>query len=126
MIPINSKVKLLSLSKKKMALALDDGRTVTFINTAKYTKRKLSTIASELLSPAPIPIEQLDTSVKEAVEEGQLMLGMSKDQVIMARGYPPRHKTPTLDQNTWTFWSSRFVQRTLKFKDGVLSEGRGL
>jgi len=126
LIPINSKVKLLSLGKKKMALELDDGRRVTFVNVAKYTKRALSTIASELLSPQSIPLNKLDNSVKDAVVAGELVLGMSKGQVIMARGYPPRHKTPSLDQSTWTFWSSKFVQRTLKFKDGVLAEGRGL
>lgn len=126
LVAINTKVTLLSIGRKKMVIETEDGRKVTFVNVKKYTKRNLNTIASELLSPKPIPLEKLSKSTKQAVEAGELTLGMSKGQVIMARGYPPRHKTPTLDQNTWTYWSSRFVQRTLKFQDGVLSEGRGL
>jgi len=44
----------------------------------------------------------------------------------MTRGYPPRHKTPSLDGDTWVYWSSRFVHRTLVFQDGLLARGRSI
>jgi len=126
MIPINSKLKLLSINRKRMDLELGDGSKVIFVNVQKYTKRNLNTIAAELLSPKPVPIGQLDDAVEDALVAGELLLGMTKGQVIMTRGYPPRHKTPTLDRDTWVYWSSKFVKHTLKFKKGVLVEGRGL
>ena len=35
---------------------------------------------------------------------GELQLGMDKDEVIMALGYPPRRRTATIDHNTWIYY----------------------
>jgi hypothetical protein len=51
---------------------------------------------------------------------------MTKEQVLMTRGYPPRHRTPSLEGNRWVYWSSRVVQLTVVFDGDVLIEGRGL
>ena len=32
---------------------------------------------------------------------------MSKDAVLMAYGYPPDHKTPKLEDDTWSYWLGR-------------------
>lgn len=126
LVPINSRVKLLSMGRKKMAIELENGSRVTFINVSKYTKRRMIEIASELLSPVQIPLDGLKSSIREGILSGDMRLGMNKEQVIMARGHPPRHKTPSIDNDIWTYWSSKFVKRTVVFDNGVLSEGRGL
>jgi hypothetical protein len=51
---------------------------------------------------------------------------MTKEQVLMARGYPPAHETPSLDLDTWKYWSSRFVTQTIAFERGILAAGRGI
>ena len=40
---------------------------------------------------------------RNAVKRGFLVGGMSKEAVLMAYGYPPEHRTPSLDSNDWTF-----------------------
>ena len=57
---------------------------------------------------------------------GILRIGMTKDQVLLTRGYPPFHETPGLESDRWVYWSSRFVKLTLVFDNGRLQLGRGL
>lgn len=54
LVPINTKVTLVSMSKKKMVVDID-GVPVTILNQKKHTRRGIPDIASELLSPTPIP-----------------------------------------------------------------------
>ena len=125
LVPVNTKVTLVSLGGKKMVLDID-GVKVSFVNARKHTQRGIETIASELLSPTKIPLEKLPGELRNDVESGVLRLGMTKEQVLMTRGYPPRHKTSSIKANTWVYWSSKFVQRSLVFTKGKLTRGRGL
>ena len=124
LVPVNSKVKLVSIDDE-MVIEVN-GEEVEFDNAEKFTKRNISEIASELLSPKPIALNKVPEDFIEDVKIGNMRLGMTKEQVLMTRGYPPRHKTPSTDANRWIYWSSRFVNRTLVFKDGKLTQGRGL
>ena len=44
---------------------------------------------------------------RDLIEQGLLEPGMTKDQVMMARGIPPGHRTPSLESPTWTYWQRR-------------------
>jgi len=44
----------------------------------------------------------------EAIERGGIEKGMTRDQVLMARGIPPAHRTPDLESPTWTYWQNRW------------------
>lgn len=39
---------------------------------------------------------------------GQVKVGMRKSAVVVAMGYPPKHKTPNLEANQWQYWMNRF------------------
>jgi len=125
-VPINTQVTLVTLGGKDMVLKLAGGETIKVDNVEKFTKRDMATIAHELLSAQPVPLEKFDDAMQKAIKSGTLKLGMTKEQVVMARGYPPRHKTPSLDGDTWVYWSSRFAEQTLVFENGVLARGRGI
>ena len=107
-------------------MTLESGDTVTLALAQKFSLRSLDEIAAELLSDREIPIDRLGDDLANAISQGTMRLGMTREQVLMARGYPPRHKTPSLDGERWVYWSSRFVHRTLLFQDGILVKGRGL
>ena len=44
-------------------------------------------------------------------------MGMTKEGVIFAIGYPPRHVNPDLDSYQWTYWKSRFNRFVVEFDD---------
>jgi hypothetical protein len=42
------------------------------------------------------------------IREGQVEPGMTKAEVLMALGYPPAHRTPSLESPIWTYWRNRW------------------
>lgn len=125
LVPFNTKVVLVSMDSKKLVLDID-GVEVTILNVKKHTQRDAETIASELLSPTKISLKGISKELQNDMLSGNMRLGMTKEQVLMTRGYPPQHKTSSTKANTWTYWSSKFVQQTIVFQDDKLSRGRGL
>jgi hypothetical protein len=51
----------------------------------------------------------------QSIEQGLIEAGMTKDQVLMARGIPPAHRTPSLDSPTWTYWQNRWDSLVVYF-----------
>ncbi|OGR20004.1 MAG: hypothetical protein A2X81_00615 [Desulfobacterales bacterium GWB2_56_26] len=126
LVPINTGVYLISIDDRSMLLRLSSGETVRVENVPEYTRTDISTIARRMLSRTPVPVERLDKTMTAAIKNGVLRFGMTKDQVLMARGYPPAHETPSLDLDSWKYWSNRFVIQTIVFENGVLARGRGI
>jgi hypothetical protein len=126
-VPINTPVKLISMSGSKMVLKrLDTGQEIKVENEDKYTKKSVPEVAALMLSAEKTPLEKLPEPVAASVRSGEMRKGMTKELVLMARGYPPAHETPSLEGDRWVYWSSRFVKQTIVFADGRLSEGRNI
>ncbi len=125
LIPINTPVHVTAISKRKIALKrLDNGEPIYIDNVEKYSRKTTAQFASVLLSSAKTPIERLAPPLSSAIAAGELRKGMTKEQALMARGYPPAHETPSTDDDRWKYWSSRFVTQTIVFTNGRLTEGR--
>jgi len=45
---------------------------------------------------------------RNAIRTGKIAVGMTKEQVIVALGYPPTHETPFLNAAQWRYWYGRF------------------
>lgn len=126
-VPINTPVKLVSMAGSLLVLKRGDtGQEIKVKNEEKYSKKSIKEIASIMLAEERTPIELVPEPFASAVRNGEMRKGMSKELVLMARGYPPAHETPSIESDRWVYWSSRFVKQTIVFSDGRLSEGRGL
>ena len=53
----------------------------------------------------------------KAIKRGTLVEGMSKRAVLVGRGYPPSHETPSLEADTWFFWDNRFEKNAVRFDE---------
>lgn len=127
LVAINSKVTLNSLGSQRMQLKIEKtGQVITIENVKKFSQKEMAEIAKNMLTRTAVPIEKFDEKVAKNIRNGIVALGMTKEQVVMTRGYPPGHKTPSLEVDTWTYWNNRFVTHALVFEDGVLTKGRGL
>lgn len=126
LVPINTPAYLISIDDRTMLLRLGNGETVRVENVPEYTRCDISTIARRMLSRTPVPIDRWDKATVSAIKNGVLRFGMNREQVIMTRGYPPAHETPSLDFDSWKYWSNRFVVQTIVFENGVLARGRGI
>lgn len=68
----------------------------------------------------------LTAEEQKRVKEGVIATGMSKKAVVMAYGYPPGNRTPSLEQDKWVYWISRFTTRAVYFNDNmVMPEPQG-
>ena len=56
-------------------------------------------------------------SERRNILNGTVALDMSREAVVLALGYPPKHKTPSLDYNQWRYWRSRYSTYIVYFKD---------
>src|SRR5204862_7953645 len=52
---------------------------------------------------------------RRMIEEGPVSVGMTREQVLMAIGYPPADRTPALDAPSWKYWANRGATSRLTF-----------
>jgi len=45
---------------------------------------------------------------------------MTKDEIVLSIGFPPKHETPSLDQSSWRHWRSKWDTVLLYFKGEVV------
>ena len=70
----------------------------------------------------PGAIESLSEIDREGIADGRPRVGMTRQGIIYALGYPPRHVNPSLDSGDWTYWSSRFDRFIVYFdSEGIVT-----
>jgi outer membrane protein assembly factor BamE (lipoprotein component of BamABCDE complex) len=119
------------------AQVVDVGRSSVTIRTEAYGEFTIAQeygdeplnafVAKFLLRDDPSGrLDHYEPRIQDAVWEGRIVKGMTKEQVIMAIGYPPTHRTPSTTSNEWTYWTNRFRTYRLQFgRDGRLSTAWG-
>lgn len=55
--------------------------------------------------------------MREAIQASRVAKGMSKEQVLMAVGYPVSSENPTLDAPLWRYWLSSFSEFQVLWDD---------
>jgi len=64
--------------------------------------------------------------VREAVHVGKVIPGMTREQAIVAAGYPPTHRTPVLGAPQWTYWTERMRSYQVTWtSDGTIGQVAG-
>jgi len=119
MIPINTPVKVSKISSRGIVLTcVDDGTQVV----VEYNTKMMAPMTPEeyigvITAPTQTAFANFSRIDQKGIADGQAYLGMTKDAVRMALGYPALHRTPSLKGNTWTFWRNRFVEFSVEFDD---------
>lgn len=54
--------------------------------------------------------------IRKAIENAQVMVGMTREQVLMSVGYPVSSENPHLDAKSWRFWLSSFAEFQVVFE----------
>ncbi len=57
---------------------------------------------------------------KTGIEQGKAMVGMTKEGVVAALGYPPEHETPSIRGNKWVYWIGRVDKFVVSFKNDLV------
>ena len=71
-------------------------------------------------------INSMAPTVQESIRLGKVMIGMTREQCIIAVGYPLTSENVTLDAPTWRMWRSSGGEYQLNFsRDGHLTSVTG-
>jgi hypothetical protein len=100
---------------------VEDGVTrVIFFNPEFHPGLTIEQFRDRLFTPETL--EELTKGLTEEeiahVRKGEVAVDMSKKAVVLSRGYPPEHETPSVRANRWTYWVSRFNKSVVHFSDG--------
>jgi hypothetical protein len=84
-------------------------------------------VAKLVLTADPRPrIQTYPPAVRDAIYEGKLVMGMTREQAIVAVGYPIASENITLDAPVWRVYRSRRGEYQLNFRpDGRLGSVTG-
>ena len=119
-IPVNTKVTISKVTTSAIVMNYD-GRNIIIQNN-KYTKVDINTILNRTLSLSKVNLSKFSKATRNNILKGHLVIGMSKQASIIARGYPPAHVTPSLDSNSWRYWNSRWNTTIYQFSNNKLAQ----
>ncbi|MDH3981545.1 MAG: hypothetical protein OES84_01445 [Kiritimatiellaceae bacterium] len=124
-IPAGTKVEVSSISRGRIVFR-PEGQTIDYTLTfvAKHSTIGLDAEFDRIFSKANDFAEvskKFDKETCEAIKNGEISIGMNREAVLAAYGYPPSHKTPDLEGDVWIYWNNRFRTRSIEFKDGKVS-----
>lgn len=123
LIPLCSPVKIQDFNDKVLTFKdLSDDRVYTLIKHGSspdfpaYLNQYFGTDCDN------DKIKTLSKIDQEGISRGEALVGMSKEGVILAIGYPPAHKTPSLKGRKWMYWATRWDRFAVEFdQDGLVS-----
>jgi len=118
-IPLGTQVKVTRMTDFEVSfLEVATNRPFTWVK--RYAKAPLASLLSLwFVNEDPRPaVEAFDENTRSLIYAGKIAVGMTKQQVIMALGFPPHHKTPDTSMDTWTYWKQAYY--TVLFQNGVV------
>lgn len=123
-IPVNSEAHIQEITGETITFRVPELGEQTFqlANVPKYTQADMRELFDRTFAKKPADLDDYSEEVVDNIREGRVEPGMSKDAVVLARGYPPAHETPDLDLNRWRYWVNRFATNVVVFSDGEVDE----
>lgn len=112
-VPVGTPVKIVGYGRQRVAL--DAGGKKLWIGNDYSRELQLGPFAERYVvkeDPAA-KLSKFPPKVQEAIKSMRLSKGMTKEQVLMAVGYPITSENPTLDAPSWRYWLSSFAPFTV-------------
>jgi len=128
-IPFFTEVNIVSQNKKQINFTAKEypGITFSLVNVPRHSLETTSELFKQYFSqdgPKSLntKFNKFNAKEKDNIQNGTLAEGMSKEAVIAAYGYPPKHRTPAQSSNLWTYWDARYVRKMVTFKNNLVTK----
>lgn len=96
---------------------VEKGLTILFEYDPGRMNMSAEEYVKQITSKTPVSYDPLSGVDQKGIKNGEVYRGMSKKGVLVALGYPAAHRTPSLDSDTWTYWTNRFDTIDVHFSD---------
>lgn len=118
LLAINTPVKLIDISRKRINVEIQpSGQKFMVVNVVKHTGDDTTQAFEKLFGLNKVNLDGLTALEKKNVLAGKVDTGMRKKAVLAAIGHPPNIQTPSLDDDQWTYWSSRYNKFIVHFNN---------
>ena len=87
-------------------------------NRDKYTKLTNKEFLQRQLDNEQVDLSGFNDLEKKNILQGKVRIGMSKQAVLISRGYPPAHKTSDLTSDRWQYWEESSHSHYYYFVNG--------
>ena len=122
-IPAGTPVQVQSMTGNSITFTAA-GKKLTLVHSYGGNQESMQQYLNKILVPDD-PKARLATfsrSAQQAIHDGRVEKGMTREQVIMSLGYPPTHRTASTSDNEWTYWYNRGVTYKVQFDNqGIVS-----
>ena len=114
-IPVGTPIKATGYGRSRVLVQMENGKQAIGndysrdLDMASFAKRYI------VGSDPKLKLASYPPKIRQAIETSRLVPGMTREQVIMAVGYPVSSENPHLDAKTWRFWLSSFAEFQVVF-----------
>ena len=123
-VPANTAVRIVSIAAPCGVLETEGGRRIELCNDALESGVALDALLARMLGRRPVDVD--DSDFAEDIAAGRLRLGMTREEVVLTRGWPSKRRTASLDAGVWEFAYNPWASRRIEFADGRVVAGRGV
>ena len=121
MIPAGAKIRVLDYGSNRASVEID-GKPMRIGHDYGRREESVQQYIQKLVvkNDPKAKIAKYPEKVRNAIKEGTVVPGMTREQVIISVGYPPTHKTPSLDASVWNLWGSRVGRYEVHWKGNAV------
>jgi hypothetical protein len=127
MIPAGTPIEVVSYGRQRAAVKVD-GKPMRLGHDYGRDQESLDAWVNKIVikDDPRGRISSYPSAIQEAIRQGKVMIGMTRDQVIVAVGYPLTSENASLDAPQWRMWRSSHGEYQLNFsRDGHLTSVSG-
>jgi len=122
-IPAGTPVQVQGMTGSSITFTAN-GKKLTLVHSYGRDQESIQQYVNKILVPddPKARLAAFPHAAQQAIHDGRVEKGMTREQVIMSLGYPPTHRTASTTSNEWTYWYNRWVTYKVQFDDrGVVS-----
>ena len=114
-VPVNTQVEIEMARLGFYIIVKSSGKRIDFEFNAERMAMSAEDYVKLITTREPVSLKELSEIDRKGIAEGKAHVGMSKDGVRIALGYPAVHKTPSLNESTWIYWRNRWGTTAIDF-----------
>ncbi|MBL8343003.1 MAG: hypothetical protein JNL30_16170 [Rubrivivax sp.] len=117
-VPLGTRVVVRGFGRQRVYIELEDGRRMALGND--YSRDlELEAFQRKYIVPEDPrkALATLPATARNAVYSARITLGLSREQVAMALGWPIASENPRSDANIWRYWLGSFEPFQVYFDD---------
>ncbi len=122
-IPAGTKINITRKARRGFFFTHDFSGQEAFIEYHQGNMgMNMDTYIDLITSTSPVNMSRFSDVDQRGIKEGRAIVGMTREGIMTALGYPAAHRTPNLDASRWIYWQNRFRTLAVDFgADGKVS-----